>query len=435
MTADVTRFLKPFGFAFILRVAGAALAFLLNVAIGRLLGTSEAGLYYLALSIATIASVVTRLGLENTVLRFVASYAGEEDWARVRSVLRYALIWSGGASITLALIVIIGAPWIAAGVFDTPPLAPMLAVIILSVLSVNLMTLSSEALKGISMAGSSTLVSSIIYPTIALVLLWPAFSIFGTLGAAVAYLGGTLMAAAVGLLIWKRTLSNKPMVLQKINIHEMRQSSRPLWVTMIINRALLPWLPVLMLGFLGTSADVGILGAATRIVMLVSFLLIAINTVVAPQFATLYRSQNISGLVQLASKVSGMITLASTPFFLVLFFSGDFVMSLFGSDFSAGGDVLALLTIGQMANVITGPVGLILMMGGFEKDARQASILSLVILVIAMVWAVPLWGMLGAALATTLSVIAGNLVSMLFVRRRIGYWVLPFYTFGKPLAK
>ena len=56
--------------AFLLRVLGAAAAFALNMVIGRLLGAEGAGLYFLALSVALIGSLLAQLGLANTLLRF-----------------------------------------------------------------------------------------------------------------------------------------------------------------------------------------------------------------------------------------------------------------------------------------------------------------------------------------------------------------------------
>ena len=54
--------------AFVLKVVGSGLAFAFNVAVARLLGVEGMGLYYLALAVTTIGSVVGRIGLDNTLL-------------------------------------------------------------------------------------------------------------------------------------------------------------------------------------------------------------------------------------------------------------------------------------------------------------------------------------------------------------------------------
>ena len=83
--------------AFVLRAVGAGLAFALNVVIGRLLGAEGAGLYFMALSVVTIGAVITKLGLDNTLLRFIASGASSGDWSRVLGVFRMGMRLAAGA--------------------------------------------------------------------------------------------------------------------------------------------------------------------------------------------------------------------------------------------------------------------------------------------------------------------------------------------------
>lgn len=52
--SHVLEVLRGAGLAFLLRGVGAGLAFLLNVAIGRMLGAEGTGVYFLALSVTSI---------------------------------------------------------------------------------------------------------------------------------------------------------------------------------------------------------------------------------------------------------------------------------------------------------------------------------------------------------------------------------------------
>ena len=85
--------------AFVLKVIGAGLAFAFSVAVARMLGAEGAGLYYLALAVTTIGSVIGRVGLDNSLLRFVATRATHDDWASVKGVyalgVRMAVMASG----------------------------------------------------------------------------------------------------------------------------------------------------------------------------------------------------------------------------------------------------------------------------------------------------------------------------------------------------
>jgi len=55
--------------SFMVKVASAAVSLLFYLHLGRMLGADGAGIFFLTLTVLTIASVVARFGLENTLLR------------------------------------------------------------------------------------------------------------------------------------------------------------------------------------------------------------------------------------------------------------------------------------------------------------------------------------------------------------------------------
>ena len=85
---DVVELVQKSSGVFALRVAGAILAFALTVTMARLLGAEGTGLYYLALSIVSFAVILSRLGLDNVLLRFAAAYAEQDRWPEVLGVYR-----------------------------------------------------------------------------------------------------------------------------------------------------------------------------------------------------------------------------------------------------------------------------------------------------------------------------------------------------------
>lgn len=417
--------LKGVVLAFGLRAVGAGLAFVLNIAVGRLLGPSGAGIYFLGLSVVSISAVIARLGLENTVLRFVASHADAEEWGQVRGVMQHALGWAGAVSGLFSIAIVFGAPWLARWGFDNIELAPVLRAFGFSVLSFNVMFLAGEALKGLSRVRDSMLVNGVIYPLATLVLISPATEWLGPAGAALAYFGGTALAAVVGLAIWRKALFGRPGP-KPVDSRELWASSRPLWVSMIAIRAVQPWAPLVLLGLWADIAAVGIFGAATRIALLVSFFLVAINNVLAPRIAALHKRGDLASISRLTRQFALLVTLASSPVILGFIFAGDLVMSLFGQDFADSGQVLAILAVGQAANAFTGPVGVILMMGGRERDMRTLSLVSVAVIVLVAVITIPSFGATGAALATSAGYLATSTMAVLIVRARFGIWAVPF---------
>lgn len=79
--------------AFVLKVFAAGLGFGFNVVLARLLGADGAGLYYLTLTIVTIAATLGCVGMNNAVIRFVAANAVIENWVAVKGVYIKAIFF------------------------------------------------------------------------------------------------------------------------------------------------------------------------------------------------------------------------------------------------------------------------------------------------------------------------------------------------------
>jgi O-antigen/teichoic acid export membrane protein len=174
-----------------------------------------------------------------------------------------------------------------------------------------------------------------------------------------------------------------------------------------------------------SATEVGIFGAATRLALLVSFLLITLNNVIAPKFAELHAKDDLQALAQLARRSAAMLTLLVSPLFLLLFIYSEETMALFGSEFSAGDTILAILLGGQLINVVTGSVNFLLMMSGNEKTMRNIIIASAILQLVLVFTLVPLIGGVGAAIASATAVAAKNLVTVYAVYRKLGIVTIP----------
>lgn len=423
--------LRGAALALILRGLGGGLTFALNVAIARALGAQGAGLYFFALSVVTVLSVAARLGLDNTLLRFISSAASTGDWGRVNGIYRIGMRASAFVSVTVAIALIAIAMLLVEFNASEPELGLVMAFMAPSVLGLAMMFLGAESLKGRKKIAPAIAVSSLIYPAVAIALVYPMAQRFGPAGAAASYTLGVALAALIGFLLWRRYSAPHADVAPVFDKAELIASARPLWAMSLITRAVLPWSPLLMLGFFAPPEDVGIYGAATRIAALVTLLLISVNTVISPKFSELHTKGDFETLGQVARRFARLITLASSPVLLVLIFASDLVMSVFGPEFTRAGTALAILAIGQAINALTGSAGALLMMTGHEREVRNASILAGVLAVSLSLVLIPIYSFVGAAIATATSIAAMNLLSLALIHKRLGVSAAPWSTGAK----
>lgn len=411
--------------AFVLRVAGSGLAFAFNVAIARLLGAEGAGLFFLALSVTAIGSEIGRIGLDNALLRFVATHATHGEWGKVKAVhtlgIRLALVVSG----VLSLLGFFLADWLATWLLNKPELTEPLRWMSLSILPLAILNLQAASLKGLKRIRDAMLIQSIGLPLVSLLLIWPLATAAGVEGISWAYLAATLLVAVLGAWAWRNnTIAWRDEAVSHYPFKEIWRSCKPLFVISLMS-ALQTWAPLLLLGIWVSSDEVGVFGAAMRLSILVSFLLVTLNNVIAPKFAELYATGDLTAMGQMARRAAAVLTLMVSPIFLLLFFFSSEVMQLFGPGFSVGGGVLTILLLGQLVNVVTGSVGFMLMMSGNESAIRTIVVASTAVLLILMLLLTPEMGGVGAAVSVSIALAGQNLLSVIVVYKKFGVVTIP----------
>jgi O-antigen/teichoic acid export membrane protein len=101
------------------------------------------------------------------------------------------------------------------------------------------------------------------------------------------------------------------------------------------------------------------------------------------------------------------------PISLILIFSAKGAMSFFGADFiEKGAPVLIILTVAQFVNCITGGAGFTLTMTGKQNLELINSVTVVLINIVLNYLLIPKYGVSGAAIATTISIISINLLRL-----------------------
>ncbi len=409
--------------AFILKLAGAGLTFAFHVAIARMLGATGSGIYFLAITIMTTVGVVGRLGMDHCITRFVAAHASESDWAGVKGVMKHAMRLALGISFLLALGLFLTANWLAHTVFDEPALDQPLRYVAIAIVPLACMTLFASALQGLRNVRDSVLMQNVFVPLIAATLLFPFVPLFDVSGAVLAHTLGITLALGYGFRLWRRAVSHRTAA-AVFPVHMLLRSSFPLLVAMLLEQLMLS-VPVLFLGMWEESSVVGLFTAAQRTAALVGLVLIAANTIVAPKLAALHRKGDMVELGRVVSQSTLLMTLMASPPLLLLLIAPEWVMTLFGSEFSAGWLMLVIMSFGQLVNVMTGSVGFLLMMTGHERSFLTANAVAVLVCTGLAVLLIPSFGGAGAAVASAVALAVVNLLRVRYVWENLHIRILP----------
>ena len=97
----------------------------------------------------------------------------------------------------------------------------------------------------------------------------------------------------------------------------------------------------------------------------------------------------------------------------------SFLLTIFGAEFSTGQWALIVLVIGQVVNAMTGSVTLLLNMSGKQAALRNVALVALMIQVLLSFILIPPFGILGAAISSTISLSFWNIICTLIVQKQL----------------
>lgn len=412
--------------AFVLKVLQGGLVFCFNLFLARILGVEGAGLYFLCLTVTTIATVFGRMGLDNALLRFTSENAATADWAAVKGVYQRGIKLALISSFISAVVMFAAAPFLAGTVFRKPDVTGPLKFMALAVVPLSLLILHAQMLQGLKRIRDSLLVNGVGVPALSLMGICFFGKILGVKGVVFSYVVSAVLVALFGIWLWRSAVPQLGNIKEKLAGHELLKSCKTfLWIDVLY--MITNWTSILALGVWCTKKDIGLFGIASLAATLTSVILTSVNAIAAPKYATLYVNKQMGALDSTARNSTRLMTLLAGPVLALFLFFPEAVMRMFGAGFVGGGSLLSIMAIGQFVNVATGSVGYLLIMSGNELLMRKNLAFIAVLNIILNVTLVPFAGAMGAAIANAVSLSAMNLIGAYLVWTRMKIWTLPIF--------
>jgi len=386
------------------------------------------GIYHLALTFALIASVVGRLGMDATLLKFGATHHSQGQWSQLAGLHRMGM---GVASLGCCIVAtgsFLAADWVATHIYGDAAIADPLRLMSVALLPFSLLNLYGELLKAGQHQALSSLIQGAALPLVNLGLLALfASRMTGPTAACGLYLASCVLVCIAAHALWRRGVpraKSEPEPAQTIRLRELLGTAMPMYASALAD-VVMTFADVLILGIFATSAEVGIYTAAARTALLTRFVLLATSAVAAPRFAALHAAHDSAGVARLAVRSTILSTLSTLPLLLIYVAFPERVLAVFGPQFVVGAPVLLVLTLGQFVNAATGPVGYLLNMSGLHRIQGHIGVAGAVITVGLCFALIPLWGPIGAAAANAIATATCNLWQVWVAKSRLGILMLP----------
>ncbi len=405
----------------ITRVFSALFAFLLTVIVSRTTDASIAGQFFFLFNLVSLTAIVSQLGFDVALVRYNAIAFKSADIQQQNDNYRTALSRSMTFCI-VAGIVIFTAFYCFPDIINKTN-TPMITVVI-ALFCIPLLVLgqtNSRVLQASNKVISSLFALQLGVATLTFLFV-AALNAFGTKNInhlVTALLLACAIVAITSTYSWcssnqYRRTSSKPNL-------QLKASAREIWFGSIFSNVL-QWGSLVIAGFFISAPDLGLLAAAQRTSLLIGFVLITINFVVSPRFASLYKEGKMDKLRNL-SRVACRLNIAVSlvPVLICTLFS-VFVMQFFGEEFVAAAPLLVALSLGQLINVATGSVGFLLLMSGHERTMKYITICSGTVAIMLLIILCQTHGVLGAAWAMATGMAIQNLAALYFVKRYLGFF-------------
>ncbi|MCC7438550.1 MAG: polysaccharide biosynthesis protein [Armatimonadetes bacterium] len=396
------------------------------------LGVTHYGIYVLATSWMGLLADYSRLGFGTVIIRFGASYnaAGKKEF--IKGTFLYVVKIQLLLSFVLCFCIMIWAEEFCDAVLNEPVAAPYFRFFAPAILLTSLYGSVISFLDGMQNQKYSVLSSAItgnFFNIFSLtLLLWLGYGIYAALGSSLIQDAAILF---VGIYFaWKIF----PEFLNP-NI-ESKVEKKTIWsfaLTMFVASLSYKYsfgLAMPFLGYYRSPLEVGLYAVAINLQQLIFVPANALSVIFNPLIAELYSQDEMHEIHHLYKAVTKWSLICCAPIAIVIILHTNFLLSLFGSSYvDAATTLIILISISFIVNLI-GLSGHIINMVGKAKINMINSIITAVITCTMFIFLIPIYSVIGAAIAYGSGLLMNNII-------RVGYvfFALKIHPFSFAIIK
>lgn len=432
--SNVARVARGAGISTVGQGTGRVLGYVTQSLLARGLGASSFGLYTLGVGVVTAAQIVSQIGLDNGVVRYVAHYRGKDDTARVRGTILQSVGVTFAISLLVATAMFFGAPVIA-GFFEAA-LEPVIKAFAFALPFFATMSILLWTTQGFQTVTYATYTQQILRPLIYFLLVVGVYFVGASLTSVIAaYAISMACGVLIGLYFLRRLFP--PLFDAKTRPKFETKALFGVSIPMSVSRATQyanNWTAVLVLGLFYPAGLVGIFQAAFRTATLATLVRFAFNGIFSPIISSLHSQEMTEELGRLYKDVTRWTFTGAFALFLVIVLLAGEILTVFGGpEFRAGLTALIIVAAAQLYSASVGPANRMLAMTGNHNILMLATVTGALTGVAVCFALIPSLGLVGAGFGAAAAILTENTLTLIFVKRRVGFWPYSL-SFWKPLA-
>jgi O-antigen/teichoic acid export membrane protein len=416
-TADLVGVARQFSATLVGSIVSVAFGFVLVLIVARGIGAEGAGVFFVTLGLFAVLLGVLKLGADLGAMRMIARYLAFDEPDAVRVIIRAGVLPVALLSAVVAVAVFAVAPELGPSLARNAPRTEVTSLLRAVIVFLPIATVSAvvvAATRGFGTMRPYIITEQIGTPLLATL----GVGVVVTIAPTANWLLGIAWAvpAVLGLLYASFALRKLVARLPRLS----HSSPRVIWLDFwrfsfvralaSVAQILVRWLDVLLVGALVSARDAGIYAAVSRFVLVGTLTQRAIIPVLGPRFSGLLAVDDHRGAQTLYQTSTAWLVSLSFPFYLLVSAFASVVVLMFGREFEPGATSLAILSLAMLVNIATGPATTILLMAGKASWNLANSYGSLALNAGLNIMLIPAFGITGAAVAWSVSILFQNLL-------------------------
>jgi len=409
--------------AFISIVTASLAHFILRIVLGRELGPEGLGIYTLAFTIYLFGMQFAAFGIGAALTKYVAEFL--DDRVAIRNYVSSGMTCSIITGALMGVVLFFLAPYIAISFFHIPELEPLVQLTALCYPFIAIQKAVLGTLNGFRRMHLYALLNiiqnvTVVVASIALVLLFE----MGVMGAVIGFVGPTVLVSA----------------LCPVLIRDCIGFDASLWNTLALRATTVFGFYVVLgnsIGFLTTQidsvligyymnpVDVGVYAVAALLAQTLTLIPSAVQRVTAPATATLYGKGDIKGVRSIVFSTMKWNLLISIGFaVLIIYFGQGLIEILFTEEFCLSYIPMVILLLGYTIFSPFMAVGSTLSSIGKVHIPFRIHAICGVLNIALNILLIPHFGLTGAAIATTVTMITNFSISTSMISKYLSLKII-----------
>lgn len=415
------------GFAMISKIITLVLSVITSLLISRWYGAETLGIIAIINAVVMLLTTLSVMGLDTAILKLVPEYSSDH-YSAARVIYRNVLLYSGISSIVISLFLFLTSDWLAVVIFSKPELGKFMGLLAFVFIFKTYERINSEFVRGFERVLIYALVQ--IMPSVFIlfgIIILSGFIDYDSLPIYI-YICSSVIVAIVSMTL-SFSMSFKKNEQVQITHKEIFNVSLPMMLSASMF-FLSSQTDMLMLGAMCSVSEVAVYSVDVRLASLTIFVIVSLNSMMAPRFSHLFHTRQMKELEYVVKKSSKLIFISTVPVVLSLMLLGKLLLGFWGDEFTIGYVAMILLVIGQFFNAVCGPTGNFLNMTGNHRLYMKIVLVSSIINITLNYLLIPYYGIEGASFSTMVSIVTLNMIATYVIRKKVGYFI-----FYNPLEK